>query len=93
MVLSEVASPLTMQSQRVPSPETREDIIDLILASTPYNKWIYAGEISRSIKERVGTYVSPDRVGRLVYKGIRTIKRVWTPQGWKYRRVKTLEDY
>lgn len=90
---SEATSTLTVESPGVPSPETQEDIIDLIIAFTPDNRPVYAGEISLSINEGIGAYISPDMIGRLIFREIRTIKRTWTPQGWKYIRMRTLEDY
>jgi len=55
----------------------------------------YAGEISRSIREGLGFYVSPDVICRVIHRELGDVKRVWAghEQGWKYSRRRSLLDY
>jgi len=65
---------------------------DIIVKAIPTNRYVFPGEVTKKIKTHLGVYISPDYVARVASKDKR-IKRMWTPQGWKYIRSLTLSDY
>jgi hypothetical protein len=69
-----------------------EEFIDLVLCFTPEEKWVFAGQNTRVIENETGVYIAPDLVQKIANER-REIHRIWTEIGWKYRKVRTLDDY
>lgn len=68
------------------------NIRNLVVKAIPTNRYVFCGEISKTLEKELGVYVNPNRVRRVAFTE-RTVKRMWTPEGWKVTRAKTLSDY
>jgi len=82
MVRSEPANPIL----------DNENIRALVVKAIPTNRYVYCGEVSKTLKKALGVYVSPDRVRKIAFTDA-NVKRLWTQDGWKITRAKNLSDY
>lgn len=69
-----------------------ENIRELVVTAIPFDRYVYCGEVSRNIKDKLGFYVTPDKVRHIAFTDKR-VKRMWTENGWKLTRIKNLSDY
>jgi len=67
-------------------------IRDIVVNAVPSDRYVFCGEVTKLIEDSLGIFISPDKV-RVITWNERTIKRMWTPQGWKMTRSLTLSDY
>ena len=81
--------PLTQKEVTVPLSNL-DFIRILIRAFTSYDEYRYAGEISRLISLELSIYISPEVIDKTASK-MKEIKRMWTENGWRYTKMRTLD--
>jgi len=73
-------------------PRSISGLTELVIRAIPTNKYVFCGQVSKEIQDNFGFYITPDQVRKMAWNDSR-VKRMWTEQGWKITRTKTLSDY
>ena len=70
----------------------KDGIRDIVVNAVPSDRYVFCGEVSKLIEDKLGIFIAPDRVRAIAWNE-KSIKRMWTPQGWTMTRSMTLSDY
>jgi len=76
-----------------PTAQIRDrSINELVVSAIPYDRYVFCGEVSLIIEKNLGIKIDAERVRKIAFRDNR-VKRMWTQDGWKITRMKTISDY